>query len=115
VSPGRDGKPTLPACFLHTPDPRGTFEVSDAERDAFFEQLYAVPGFGTCRVPLGTGYDEVYNHEHVRLMDLPVCVGFLRMAGEAVAGCRRRLMVLLGGAAGVRLGWALFVLRRTSC
>ena len=34
------------ACFLHTPDPRGTFEVSDEEREAFFEQRYAEPGFG---------------------------------------------------------------------
>jgi cation diffusion facilitator CzcD-associated flavoprotein CzcO len=34
------------ACFLHTPDPRGTFEVSDEEREAFFEKLYAERGFG---------------------------------------------------------------------
>jgi cation diffusion facilitator CzcD-associated flavoprotein CzcO len=34
------------ACFLHTPDPRGTFEVSDEEREAFWEQRYAEPGFG---------------------------------------------------------------------
>jgi cation diffusion facilitator CzcD-associated flavoprotein CzcO len=34
------------SCFLHTPDPRGTFEVSDAEREAFWEKRYAEPGFG---------------------------------------------------------------------
>jgi cation diffusion facilitator CzcD-associated flavoprotein CzcO len=34
------------ACFLHTPDPRGTFEVSEEEREAFLERLYASPGFG---------------------------------------------------------------------
>ena len=34
------------ACFLHTPDPRGTFEVSDEDREAFFEKLYAERGFG---------------------------------------------------------------------
>src|SRR6185437_4562074 len=34
------------ACFLHTPDPRGTFEVTPEEREAFFERLYASPGFG---------------------------------------------------------------------
>jgi cation diffusion facilitator CzcD-associated flavoprotein CzcO len=34
------------SCFLHTADPRGTFEVSAEEREAFFEQLYASPGFG---------------------------------------------------------------------
>jgi hypothetical protein len=27
------------ACFLHTPDPRGVFEVSADEREAFFEKL----------------------------------------------------------------------------
>ena len=34
------------ACFLHTPDPRGTFEVTPEEREAFFEHLYASPCFG---------------------------------------------------------------------
>jgi cation diffusion facilitator CzcD-associated flavoprotein CzcO len=34
------------SCFLHTPDPRGTFEVSEAEREAFWEKRYAEPGFG---------------------------------------------------------------------
>jgi cation diffusion facilitator CzcD-associated flavoprotein CzcO len=34
------------ACFLHTPDPRGTFEVTPEDREAFFEKLYAEPGFG---------------------------------------------------------------------
>ncbi|MEJ0071998.1 MAG: hypothetical protein WDO24_28415 [Pseudomonadota bacterium] len=34
------------ACFLHTPDPRGTFEVTPQEREAFFEKLYGEPGFG---------------------------------------------------------------------
>ena len=34
------------ACFIHNPDPRGTFEVSDEEREAFFEKLYAERGFG---------------------------------------------------------------------
>jgi cation diffusion facilitator CzcD-associated flavoprotein CzcO len=34
------------ACFLHTPDPREAFEVSDEEREAFYEKLYAERGFG---------------------------------------------------------------------
>jgi cation diffusion facilitator CzcD-associated flavoprotein CzcO len=34
------------SCFLHTPDQRTTFEVPDEEREAFWEQLYASPGFG---------------------------------------------------------------------
>ena len=33
-------------CFLHTADPRGTFEVTPEERLAFWEKLYASPGFG---------------------------------------------------------------------
>ena len=33
-------------CFIHSADPRKTFEVSDAEREAFWEELYASPGFG---------------------------------------------------------------------
>ncbi|KJC46850.1 cyclohexanone monooxygenase [Bradyrhizobium sp. LTSP885] len=34
------------ACFVHTPDPRGAFEVSDEEREAFYEKLYGERGFG---------------------------------------------------------------------
>jgi len=34
------------ACFLHTPDPRATHEVTEAEREAHFEKLYADRGFG---------------------------------------------------------------------
>jgi cation diffusion facilitator CzcD-associated flavoprotein CzcO len=34
------------ACFIHTPDPRGAFEVSDEEREAFYEKLYGSRGFG---------------------------------------------------------------------
>ena len=34
------------ACFLHTPDPRGTFEVTPEEREAFWEQRYGERGFG---------------------------------------------------------------------
>ncbi len=34
------------ACFMHTPDPRGAFDVSDAEREANYERLYGERGFG---------------------------------------------------------------------
>ena len=34
------------ACFIHTVDPRGTFEVFEEERLAFWERLYAGQGFG---------------------------------------------------------------------
>ena len=34
------------SCFLHTSDPRNTFDVSREERLAFWEKLYAEPGFG---------------------------------------------------------------------
>ncbi|MEQ8693214.1 MAG: NAD(P)/FAD-dependent oxidoreductase [Pseudomonadales bacterium] len=33
-------------CFLHSPDPRSVFEVTEDERNAFFEKLYNEPGFG---------------------------------------------------------------------
>jgi cation diffusion facilitator CzcD-associated flavoprotein CzcO len=35
-----------PGCFIHAPDPRATHEVTDEEREAFWEKLYAEPGFG---------------------------------------------------------------------
>ena len=34
------------ACFVHTIDPRSAYEVSEEERDAFWEKLYAGQGFG---------------------------------------------------------------------
>jgi cation diffusion facilitator CzcD-associated flavoprotein CzcO len=107
-----------PGCFIHMADPRGTFEVTDEEREAHYEKLYAEPGFGiwqgnfrdmltdpaanelatafikkkirarlkdpkiaekliptnhgfgTRRVPLESGYYEVYNQDNVTLVDL---------------------------------------------
>jgi len=104
--------------FIHRADPRTIWEVSDEEREAFFERLYKEPGFGlwvgnfkdvyldraandilsdfvrrkirervnnsavaeklvptnhgfgTRRVPLESGYYEVYNQDNVRLVDL---------------------------------------------
>jgi cation diffusion facilitator CzcD-associated flavoprotein CzcO len=105
-------------CFVHTADPRSIFDVTDEEREAFFEELYAAPGFGiwqgnfrdiltdrkanalisdfiarkirarvkdpviadklipknhgfgTRRVPLESGYFEVYNRPNVKLVDI---------------------------------------------
>jgi cation diffusion facilitator CzcD-associated flavoprotein CzcO len=105
-------------CFIHTTDPRSTFEVTPEEREAFWEKLYAEPGFGiwmgnfrdilvdreanalisdfvarkirqrvknpavaeklipknhgfgTRRVPLESGYYEVYNQPNVKLVDI---------------------------------------------
>ena len=34
-----------PGCYIHNTDPRGTFEVTPEEREAFWERLYAEPGF----------------------------------------------------------------------
>lgn len=34
------------SCFLHTPDPRNTFDVGAEEREAFLEKLYSERGFG---------------------------------------------------------------------
>jgi len=105
-------------CFIHTTDPRATDEVTEAEREAFWEKLYSEPGFGiwmgnfrdilidrkanalisdfvarktrervkdpvvakklipknhgfgTRRVPLESGYFEVYNQPNVKLVDI---------------------------------------------
>ncbi len=37
---------TTPGCYIHDADPRGTFEVTAEEREAFWEKLYGEPGFG---------------------------------------------------------------------
>ncbi|MEM7749892.1 MAG: NAD(P)/FAD-dependent oxidoreductase [Pseudomonadota bacterium] len=34
------------ACFVHSVDPRGTFEVTEEERNSFWESLYRGKGFG---------------------------------------------------------------------
>jgi cation diffusion facilitator CzcD-associated flavoprotein CzcO len=105
-------------CFIHTADPRSVFEVTEAEREAFWEKRYSEPGFGIWmgnfrdvltdreanklmsdfiarkirervkdpvvaerlvpknhgfgmrRVPLESGYFEVYNQPNVELIDL---------------------------------------------
>ncbi len=107
-----------PGCYIHAPDPRVTLEVTEEEREAFWEKLYGQPGFGiwmanfsdmltdrvanqlasefiarkirqrvkdpavaeklipknhglgTRRVPLETGYYEVYNQPNVKLVDI---------------------------------------------
>src|ERR1700712_4865630 len=109
---------TSPGCYIHAPDPRKTLEVPVEDREAFWEKLYASPGFGiwmgnfsdmltdraanaaasdfiarkirqrvhnpvvaeklipknhglgTRRVPLETGYYEVYNQPNVELVDV---------------------------------------------
>ena len=35
-----------PGCYIHNADPRGTFEVTPEEREAFWERRYGEPGFG---------------------------------------------------------------------
>ena len=105
-------------CFIHATDPRATLEVTQEEREAFWEKLYSEPGFGiwmgnfrdilvdrganalisdfiarkirervkdpvvaeklipknhgfgTRRVPLESGYFEVYNQPNVKLIDI---------------------------------------------
>jgi cation diffusion facilitator CzcD-associated flavoprotein CzcO len=109
---------TTPGCYIHNPDPRKTLDLGPEEREAFWEKLYAEPGFGiwqgnfsdmltdreanalasefvarkirqrvhdpvvaeklipknhgfgTRRVPLETGYYEVYNQPNVELVDI---------------------------------------------
>ena len=105
-------------CFIHATDPRAALEVTQEEREAFWEKLYSergfgiwmgnfrdilvdreanalisdfvarkirqrvkdpvvaeklIPknhGFGTRRVPLESGYFEVYNQPNVKLVDI---------------------------------------------
>jgi cation diffusion facilitator CzcD-associated flavoprotein CzcO len=107
-----------PGCYIHSTDPRATLEATPEERNAFWEKLYAEPGFGiwqgnfhdmltdrdanalasefiankirqrvhdpvvaeklipknhgfgTRRVPLETGYYEVFNQPNVELVDI---------------------------------------------
>jgi cation diffusion facilitator CzcD-associated flavoprotein CzcO len=35
-----------PSCYIHSPDPRATFEATPEERAALWEKRYAEPGFG---------------------------------------------------------------------
>jgi len=53
------------ACFLHTPDPRSTFDLSEEEREQFWEKLYASPGFG---IWLGNFRDILVDREANRLL-----------------------------------------------
>ena len=53
------------ACFIHTIDPRGTFDVSEEERLAFWEQQYATPGFGMWQ---GNFRDMLIDREANRLV-----------------------------------------------
>ncbi|HBK07283.1 MAG TPA: cyclohexanone monooxygenase [Acetobacteraceae bacterium] len=48
------------SCFLHTPDPRNTFDTTKEERLAFYEELYASPGFG---IWVGNFKDMLTNRE----------------------------------------------------
>lgn len=49
-----------PGGFIHAPDPRKALEVSAEEREAFWEELYASPGFG---IWLGNFRDTIMNEE----------------------------------------------------
>jgi cation diffusion facilitator CzcD-associated flavoprotein CzcO len=53
------------ACFVHSTDPRGTFEVSEEERLAFWEELYAGRGFGIWQ---GNFRDMLIDREANRLI-----------------------------------------------
>lgn len=54
-----------PQCFVHAPDPRSALEVTDQEREAFFEQRYSEPGFG---IWYGNFRDILVNREANRLI-----------------------------------------------
>jgi cation diffusion facilitator CzcD-associated flavoprotein CzcO len=54
-----------PGGFIHSPDPRSALEVSPEEREAFWEQRYAEPGFG---IWMGNFRDVLSNREANGLM-----------------------------------------------
>jgi cation diffusion facilitator CzcD-associated flavoprotein CzcO len=54
-----------PGGFIHKPDPRSALEVSREEREAFWEQRYAEPGFG---IWIGNYRDLVTNRESTALI-----------------------------------------------
>ena len=47
---------TTPGWFIHQLDPRKTLEVPEAERIAFWEKLYAEPGFGIWMGKIGRAH-----------------------------------------------------------
>jgi cation diffusion facilitator CzcD-associated flavoprotein CzcO len=55
---------TSPGCYIHAPDPRKTLETSLEEREAFWEKLYAEPGFG---IWMGNFSDMLTDREANRL------------------------------------------------
>ena len=55
---------TSPGCYIHAPDPRATLDVSPEEREAFWEKLYAEPGFG---IWMGNFSDMLTDREANRL------------------------------------------------
>ena len=89
------------ACFMHTPDPRGAFEVSDEEREANYERLYGERGFGiwvgnfndilTDRKANATISDFVARkiRERVKIRPWPRN-SFRRTTASVPGGCRSR-------------------------
>lgn len=53
------------ACFLHQPDMRSVFDVSEEEREAFFEKLYNTRGFAFW---MGNFHDTLTNREANKLV-----------------------------------------------
>ena len=53
------------SCFIHTPDPRAAMELTEAERNAFWEECYRTPGF---RIWQGNLRDVLTDREANRLL-----------------------------------------------
>src|SRR5712672_1834981 len=72
-----------PGCFIHAPDPRATHEVTQEEREAFWEKLYAEPDFGIWQ---GNFRDILVDREANRLIsDFIACKIRQRVKDPAVA------------------------------
>ncbi len=73
------------ACFLHTADPRGTFDVSPEEREAFFEKLYGEPGFG---IWVGN-FNDIPDQQGSQCADLGLRRPQDQEPGQGSQGCPR--------------------------
>ena len=73
------------ACFVHTTDPRGTFDVTAEQRLAFWEELYAGQGFGIWQ---GNFRDMLTEPVHL-LADVPEVLSRV--------GAERRLALITKG------------------
>jgi len=78
-----------PGCFIHKPDRRRTHEVSPEEREAFWEKLYAEPGFGIWQ---GNFRDILTDREANALISDFIARKIRQRVKDPVIAARKRLL-----------------------